>query len=665
MGIALKSLDEHRMLHLANLLLICLLLAHLEGLSLLAYKFSRSWLLARAASPLLVAIPFCIEHFFGFGRLAWLLPISTAVSVVLILRHLPLIRANWRIEAIFHAAFAYALAWRYSYPDINESSEKLTDVTFVANYIRGDRLPPMDRWLPPFPFDMYYALQHYGAALMGRILETPAGTAYNLAICVIVAAVVTAAAGAAWLLVRRPGPALLLTAALVFGGTGASPFIRLVMPSTQLHSSIRFLGSSLSPQLATRPFGQWLLRVDSVPGKTPLDLPVELFSYLVGLGDYHPPLSGYLLLMVALLAIALIEAEESVLPAYAVLAATVPLSIPCNAWDFPIQMFLVGAYLFYRLWISKPVEWKAFSAGGVSAALLIYPFLARFAPHASGLHNALRLVPRGLHTPPVAGLLVFYPLLVVLALSLICGERSSQSLAFCAIWVALLAASEFLFIDDIYGGQFERFNTVLKWWSWIYSGTLLTVGAVNLRSPSRVCRWGTGAVLVLISAYGADLYANLVNLPKPHLGQLDGSAWLRDDKAQRAILEFLQTQPDSIVLQRLPDRSYIPAPALITFSGQTPFLGWANHEDIWRGYRADIEHRSVEIGQFYSGDLPEAERWLEQNRIRYILWLQDENKLPAGTFEKIDEQIHSQYLWSDYSAQPGSRVGLWSLTTWR
>lgn len=649
------------MLHVANLLLICLLLVNLAGLSLVAYRFSRSWILARAASPLLVVIPFFAEHFFGFGSLAWLGPVTTVASAVLIVRHLQIFREKWRVEAVFHTAFAYALAWRYSFPDINASSEKITDVTFVANYIRGDRLPPVDRWLPPFPFDMYYSLQHYGAALLGRILATPVGTAYNLAICVIVAAAVTAAAGTAWLLVRRRGPAMLLTLVLVFGGTGVAPVIRLVMPSPQLYSGIRFMGSSLSPGYATRPFGQWLLRVDKVSEKDSLDLPVELFSYLVGLGDYHPPLGGYLLLMMALLSIALIETERALRPAHAVLVATVPLTIPCNVWDFPLQMLLVSAYLLYRLWSRKAVEWKTLAAGGASAAVLIYPFVARYGPHASALHNALRWVPRGLHTPPVAGLLVFYPLLAVLALNLICGERSKQAVAFCAIWLALLAASEFLFVDDLYAGKFERFNTALKSWAWIYSGALLTVGAVNLRSRSRLCRWGTGAVLVLILAYAGDLYANLANIPKPHLGQLDGAAWLRDDPPQRAVLDFLKNQPASIVLQRLPDRAYIPAPALIILSGQTSFLGWANHEDTWRGYPAVIDHRMAEINRFYSGDLPDAGRWLEQNQIKYVLWLPQESQLPAGTFQKIDRQIHDRYLWSDQSVQPGSLFGLWSL----
>jgi uncharacterized membrane protein len=649
-------------LHLANLILVCLLLVNLAGLSLTTYAITRSWILSRSAAPLVFVVPFFLEHFVGFGKLAWVWPFTTILSVVLVITHRQLLKTHWRIEAVFQGAFAYALAWRYSFPDIYNSSEKLTDLTFIANYFHGDKLPPIDRWLPPYPFDMYYALQHYAASMLGRILAIPAGTAYNLAICVIVASVTTAAAGTAWLLVRREGPALLLTLALLFGGTGVSPAIRFITRSPQLYSSIRFMGSSLSTENATKPLGKWLLKTGKSSDKDSLDLPVELFSYLVGLGDYHPPLSGYLLLMLALLSIAMIEAGESVPAAHAVLAATVPLTIPSNAWDVPLQAALVAGFLLYRRWARKPILWKILLASGASATVLIFPFLVRFAPHADALHNALRLVPRNLHTPPVAGLLVFYPLLAVLLLNVFFGERSKGSSAFCIIWIVLLAASEIFFIDDLYGGKFERFNTALKWWSWIYSGTLLTVGAINLRSASRVCRWGTAAVLLLISAYSLELFDNLVNVPKTHAAQLDGEGWLRDDPSQRAIVSFLKTQPNSIVLERLTDRAYIPSPATVIFSGQTALLGWANHEDTWRGNPPDIDRRFDEIKDFYSGDLPNAARWLQQNRVQYILWLQPEDDLPDGTFEKIDEQIHDRYLWTDYSGATGPRIGLWSLS---
>ena len=172
----------------------------------------------------------------------------------------------------------------------------------------------------------------------------------------------------------------------------------------------------------------------------------------------------------------------------------------------------------------------------------------------------------------------------------------------------------------------------------LFRDALLT-GGVNLRSASRICRWGTAAVLVLISAYGLDLYTNLVTLPKYHLGQLDGAGWIRDQPGARAILDFLKTQPQSIVLQRLADRAYIPAPALTIFSGQTALLGWANHEDTWRGYRADIDQRLDAINRFYSGDLPDAERWLEQNHVKYVLWLRTTTRRQRGRLRRLTSRF--------------------------
>lgn len=648
------------MIHLANLLLVCLLLVNLTGLALLIERFTGSWILARTASPLLIAVPFFVEHFAGFGSLAWLWPIATGASIWFIARRWPILRAHWRIESVYFGAFAYGLCWRYCFPDLTPSSEKLTDLAFVANYLPGGRLPPTDRWFPPSSFDMYYALQHYGAALLGRILGASAGQAYNLAFCVLVASSVTAAAGVAWLLVRRRLAVVLLAGAFLFGGTGVAPLIRLVTPSPALHSSVRFAGSTLSREFATRPFGKWLLRVNRVTPDS-LDLPVELFSYLVGLGDYHPPLGGYLLLMLALLCCALIEAREAEGPAHALLGATVPLTIACNTWDFPVQALLAGGYLCYRLGTRQPVAWKMLLAGFAAAALSIQPFLARFATHALEVRAAIRLVPRAMHTPPLLWLLIFYPVVALLVLHLFWGERSSLSLTFCALSILLLIGSEFVFVDDLYGGKFERFNTVLKWWGWTYSGAVLAVGAFNLRSASRLCRWGTAVVLLVTCSYGADLAAVLAWVPKVHVGQLDGAGWVRDDTANRAILEFLQTQPPCLVLQRLADRSYTAAPALAMFAGQTAFLGWPNHEDNWRGNRLDIDRRMDQVAAFYRGELPDSARWLEQNGIQYVLWLREENQLPKQTFERIDGNIRDRYSWHDYYVAGDYRVGLWSL----
>jgi hypothetical protein len=178
------------MVHISNALLILLLWINLAGLALAAWKYAGSWSLARVGSPVaLVAVLFFVEHFVGLGRLHWVLPFSTAGSIWLLAGERSFLRDRWRTELIFLGAFLYVLIWRYTFPDIDSSSEKITDLTFIANYLGGDCLPPVDRWLPPFRFEMYYALQHYAAALIGRVLGVTAGMAYNLGFCTIVALV--------------------------------------------------------------------------------------------------------------------------------------------------------------------------------------------------------------------------------------------------------------------------------------------------------------------------------------------------------------------------------------------------------------------------------------------------------------------------------------------
>jgi uncharacterized membrane protein len=648
-------------LHISNALLVLLLWTNLTGLALALRKYTASWALARVGSPVaLVALLFCVEHFAGLGRLHWVLPFSTAISLWLVVRSASFLRARWRTESVFLGAFLYALAWRYAFPDIDASSEKITDLTFIANYLGGGQLPPVDRWLPPFRFEMYYALQHYAAALIGRIFGATAGVAYNLGFCTVVALATTAAGATAMLLVRRRLPALLLTASFLVGGAGTAPFIRLIEGSPTLYASARFIGASFAADSATRPLGRWLLRASQVNQATP-DLPVESFSYMIGLGDYHPPFSGFLLLMLALLAIAHIEAGFAWEASHALLGASVPLMIACNTWQFPLQLALAAGYLLLRMLARKPVAWKAAAAGFGASLLLMEPFLAHFGRVSVDAGMPLRMVLAAQRTPPILWLLVFYPIVVLVALQLFCGERSRTAVGFCVLWIALLAFSEFFFIDDIYGGKYERFNSALKWWAWIYSGGILLIGGSNLRARSRLCRWGTAVVLVLVCSFAVELGIHYWTMPKPHVGQLDGAAGIRDDAGERVMLDLLRNEPPAIVLQRMPTGAYTVQPALTIFAGQTAFLGWPNHENIWRGNRVDIAARAREVELFFRGDLPDSSRWLTANGIGYVLWGRDDNQLPPITFEKLNDSIKDRYAWHGYYEVGAYHVGLWQI----
>jgi uncharacterized membrane protein len=223
-----------------------------------------------------------------------------------------------------------------------------------------------------------------------------------------------------------------------------------------------------------------------------------------------------------------------------------------------------------------------------------------------------------------------------------------------------LAISELFFVDDLYGGKYERFNTALKWWAWIYSGALLLIGGFNLRARSRVCRWGTAAVLILICAFSAELAAHYLRAGKPSPGQLDGAAWVRQDVAENAMLDRLRREGPGIVLQRMPQMAYTVQPALTIFAGQTAFLGWPGHENVWRHNRADIEVRRREVEVFFNGEMPDGSHWLEANHIRHVLWLRDDNQLAPHTFDKLNDSIKDRYSWQAYYTAGEYRVGMWS-----
>ena len=158
---------------------------NLLGLTLVALRWTSSYALARVAAPAAVALrpsssstSSVSDGWDGAGRSP---PRPRRGSIAtrrqLVLDHLG-------TEALFLLAFAWALAWRLSFPGIVASSEKIGDLAMIMSYMPGDRLPPTDAWYPPYPFDIYYSFQHYGAALLGRIFGLDPGTTYNLAFAV-------------------------------------------------------------------------------------------------------------------------------------------------------------------------------------------------------------------------------------------------------------------------------------------------------------------------------------------------------------------------------------------------------------------------------------------------------------------------------------------------
>src|SRR5512133_1602275 len=156
--------------HLATAFVVGLLFVNLSALALLGHRVTGQYALSRVTTPVACALAcFFVEHFVGLGRLAWVWPVATALSLWIIAGRLDILRAHWRVEAAFLASFAWVFAWRYTGPSMVASSEKIGDLAMISSYMPGTRLPPVDAWFPPYPFDVYYSFQHYAAALLGRV----------------------------------------------------------------------------------------------------------------------------------------------------------------------------------------------------------------------------------------------------------------------------------------------------------------------------------------------------------------------------------------------------------------------------------------------------------------------------------------------------------------
>jgi uncharacterized membrane protein len=552
--------------------------------------------------------------------------------------------------------------WRFEFPDIDDSGEKMPNLMMIEAYMRGTRLPPPDLWLSTFRWNCYYSLQHYAAALIGRVLGVGPGVSYHMAYCILAGLIALVMGSSVARFCKVSMGRWIGILSLLVGGSGTALFAHVLLMSPHSIDSVRFVGGAIVHQFVN-PLGQHIAAWMAKPGLVARDLPMEPLSYILTNGDYHPPLSGFLLLglATALMAAQATGADGSRRAVnHALLAATVPISFISNAWIFPLQLLLVAGWFGYRIISGEGRCWVAGLAGAAAAAALEFPYLADFARQAIGNHVALRWTGPEDHTPLLGWLMVFWPVVGIMILSLFNSERRSLTLFFVVIWTLELAATEFFYNKDLFTGVWSRFNSTLKWWPWVYAGVVVTLGACNLGARSRVCRYGTMLLLLPTLVFGVDLAGDFVRLPKSAAGQWAGSAWIERDPVMREMIAELGRRPDGVALESGLVLTNTESPAVLLFSGKQSLLGWPNHEITWRGKLPEISDRLVQITAFYRGTLLDPLRWLLSNDVKYVVWLPRDNEVGDERFQQIFRKIGPRFSWHRLYSEAGNpAVGYW------
>ncbi|WP_246434655.1 DUF2298 domain-containing protein [Teredinibacter haidensis] len=668
--------------------------------------------MARSLSLILfVLLVFFIEHFFGLGRLNAALPVLMGISAWLFWKNRELVRSREFIvsETVFIAAFMYAFVWRFSFPSITPSSERLTDLFFITNYLQGVTLPPVDNWNPPHLFDYYYAFQHYAAALMGRIFNMSPGESYNYAFALLGALPITLVVFVGQRVFqqlempryKRIGLTLLLALSILFGGNGFSPVLGVVYkapeygsfvkPGTsggtekraieRYHSALanqsrdliigaaRYIGSDRDTSLrgnasVNQSVGKLLLPDTPKPAKgKKLVLPSENLGYQYFLGDYHPTLGGFFLLTLGLGLIfsmrftgAAAKGEE---PwgklSQAALTLCVPVMMITNTWTLPLLVVLISVWVLYRVWFRQPVYWLWLIGGGVVGTFLIYPFMTGFLT--STLSTPVAWVSADMRTPFSRFLVLQWPVLLLIAFGLWEGRKRPLAWFFSGLWLLLLIVSELIYIDDPTAEHFSRTNSVMKWWGWIQVGAFVSLGGLLMGSTIKWVRWASVAVLLVVTfSAGFELQRYWRHSGKYNAGHLEGHYWYTNNATNRQMFEYLEAAPAGIVLEPILDNAYSNTSMYGIFSGKPVLLGWPSHLRTWHGSVPRIWVLKDEIDQFYKAEKVDTLPWLNSNNVRYIVFgPKSDNK----KFEAIHNKIKSEYAWHEYEHSRRRHTGIW------
>ncbi len=529
-----------------------------------------------------------------------------------------------RIEGFFVVLFIFGLGQRLVFADLT-GLEKPTNLGFLSALLQTDRMPPEDVWFAGRGINYYY-LGHATVAVFAQMTAISADHAYQLGMATLFAMTGTGI-GAVVFAALVPVGRHIATALAGLSGLAA-------LYAGNLHS---FLYTILRPLMPTNhpefyyPDSTRFIGFDPATDDHAF---TEFTGYAFRVGDLHahvlatPIFLAGMLMLLSLLRDRVAGARPGFGPAIA-LGVLLGLLYGTNAWDVPIlglgALGVWGALVV----LGGRAEMDRMAALAVTslaiAVATAIPFAANFSPFGEGIAAA------GAQTP-------FWQLIVVhgvalpalIAIAVLCvGRQWSVTLSLAiglAIWgLCLIALPELVRVEDIYGQDHARANTMFK--LTFRSQTILliataVVAGILVTHRARIAT--IGALVVVAPVIAAFSYAyDTFYLPRAGQG-LDG---LNHIGARIELVRYLEATPwpEGASFIEAPSNSFTEGAVLATASGRPSVLGWASHAHLWHAAPGPAWRRYDEIAAFYEGtNLPEQCRFLRRYNVAYIAFTEAE-----------------------------------------
>ena len=264
-----------------------------------------------------------------------------------------------------------------------------------------------------------------------------------------------------------------------------------------------------------------------------------------------------------------------------------------TVWTEPAMLLLWGGVLLIPVVATGWVLMRGFFGGDGRAQAIAVSALAATLVLASVTGR-----------PTVVMLAV---LLAVLVLAAVTGENRPfrPAIALAALGVFLLLVPEVIYVVDSYGEKLHRMNTVFKCYiqAWVFLAVALPA-LLRIGFSRRQMR--SIALLLMCVLASPHLLGMAIQPVTGATVRIDGLAWM--DPGDRAIVRYLRTQPRGTSIAEAVGGAYTEYARISSASGVPSYLGWANHELVWRGHDVSemTDARGVLIDRIYRSPSPQA-----------------------------------------------------------
>ena len=599
-----------------------------------------------APTVALLALLDFIEHSIALPHLFWIVPISSG----LLLWAMSLTGRSWKAlrlpGILFLAVFGFTFLIKCMQPDINfYCTEDLTDTNRILNFCLGDKLPPTDSWLPPYPLTGYYTFMQYGASVMKRLLDIDIGTANNLGSALVSAFTLLGSGAAAYSLSRGRVLVTICVVLMVAAGfTGSSPSVTIFQPTDPAPTASIDIGGGDPGDTVHAVFGK-LLRSDAPDTAYRIYTPGCYIYY----PEFHATMGGQLVAAWAVFAAAdVMRRRRSRVPWVYLCVAPFLAFLTCSWFIFMVTL-LASTMAFAWLIGRRPSNWNHVALGGVVGVALLWPALNDLSHGAAEAHfywSADILRDRWTFVIQWWPLYVPWLLLCFFWFRMNAAQRWLHFL-----FLPILLATEAFFFDD-------RGTMLEKTWSGTFG-----IGLAMLYPALFAMRaWTTrllSAVILMVGFASFGAYVKGAYDFATGSGaflQIEGDHFLSYNQQKVRMKEVLSRIHGQNVVTGLAHHAFFESTALPAFTENRCYLGWTNAEET-AGHPGEADFREKQINDFFAGKLPDSTGFLQTNDIAAILIWPDD-KITDAALTALKTTLAAQYTYFDCKGDGQDNAGV-------